>query len=153
MITVLELRTSRGQRAMFLLSIGIAVAMAVFIVVVVRPGEWMTVLFLLFLAGITAHNCATVASRVRAEADGSLEVRNRFRTRMLRREDVDRVMVVRAGGFGSAARLQLLLTDGSVLALAATEVPPLPPLLRTLDRQADELRAWVDGTLPAPGPF
>jgi hypothetical protein len=151
MITVLELRASRLTRALFAFSIVVAAGMAAFILSL--PLDWTTPLFLLVLAGIIAHNGATVASRVRAGADGSLEVRNRFRTRLLRREDVDRVMVGRQGGFGSVARVDVLLSGGATLPLVATEVPPLPPLLRTLDRQADELRAWVDGTLPAPGLF
>jgi hypothetical protein len=149
---VLELRTSRLTRALYAGSIVVAAGMLGFILTGL-PLTWVTAVFLLFLAGIMAHNGATVVSRVRAGADGSLEVRNRFRTRALRREDVDRVMLGRQGGFGSPARVELLLTDGSKLPLVATDVPPLPPLLRTLNRQAGELRAWIDGTLPAPGLF
>jgi len=34
----------------------------------------------------------------------------------------------------------------------ATEVPALPPAMRTLDRQARDLRAWVEGSLSPSGP-
>jgi hypothetical protein len=57
-----------------------------------------TAIFLAFVVGITSYNTATVLSRVRAYADGSLEVRNRMVTRRLHRSDIDRVILGRQGG-------------------------------------------------------
>jgi hypothetical protein len=127
------------------------VVMAVMVVIYVREfsGGAFNAIFGIFLAGILCFNTATVFSRARAHADGSLVVRNRFATRRLRRSDVDRVIVGRQGGFGSARRLELLLADGATLQLVATEVPPLPGLRQRLDDQAEQLRAWASDT-PAP---
>jgi len=125
------------------------VVMAVMVVLYVRDfsADAFSAIFGVFLAGILCFNTATVFSRARAHADGSLVVRNRFAR--LQRSDVDRVIVGRQGGFGSARPLELLLTDGATLPLMATEVPPLPGQRQRLDDRAERLRAWVTGT-PAP---
>jgi len=75
----------------------------------------LSLLFPVFFLLILAINTARVLSRARAFADGSLEVRNHFRTRTVQRGDIDRVIVGQEGGLGSARRLELLLTDGTVL--------------------------------------
>ncbi|MGY2083662.1 PH domain-containing protein [Blastococcus sp. SYSU DS0539] len=103
------------------------------------------VLFLAFAVAITGYNTATALSRVRAHDDGSIEVRNRLRTRRLQRSDIGRVMLGRQGGPGSLRRLELLLRDGPTLHLVATEAPPLPGQRRRLEEQAAELRAWLSG--------
>lgn len=100
------------------------------------------VLFLVFIAAITGYNTATLLSRVRAYADGSLEVRNRFVTRRLRRSDIDRVMLGRQGGFGSLRRLELLLQEGTTLAPGRYRIPAAPGSGR-LDQRAAELRDWL----------
>jgi hypothetical protein len=87
-----------------------------------------------------------VLSRVRAYADGSLEVRNRMSTRQPHRSDIDRVILGRQGGAGSLRRLELLLDDGATLHVVATETLPLPGQ-RRLEQQAAELRHWLSGTL------
>jgi len=74
--------------------------------------------------------------------------RNRLTTRRLQRSDVDRVMVSREGGFGSARRVDLLLQDGTTLQLVATQTPPLSGQ-RRVEQQAAELRQWLGGT-PSP---
>ncbi len=100
-----------------------------------------------FAVGITGYNTATVFSRVRAHADGSLEVRNRLTTRRLQRADIDRVMVRRQAGFGSVRRVELLLKDGATVHLVATETLPFPGQ-RRLEQQAAELRQWLGDTSP-----
>ena len=141
------------QPAWSLLLYAVSVVIAVGIVVVATSSGgpvWFLAFFVLVGLGITAYNGATAFSRTRALADGSLVVRNRFTTRRLQRSDVDRVIVGRQGGFGSARRLELLLTDGTTLHLTATELPPLPGSRRRSEEQAEQLRAWVAGT---PIPF
>jgi hypothetical protein len=142
---VVELRPPLLSLVLYAASL---VFMAVMVVVFVRDfsGDAFSAIFLVFVAGILGFNTATVFSRARAHADGSLVVRNRFATRRLQRSDVDRVIVGRQGGFGSPRRLELLLTDGATLPLVATEVPPLPGLRQRLDDQAGQLRAWATGT-------
>jgi hypothetical protein len=145
---VVELRPPLLSLVFYAASLVVA---AVMVVVYVREfsGDAFSAIFPIFLAGILCFNTATVFSRAWAHADGSLVVRNRFTTRRLQRSDVDRVIVGRQGGSGSARRLELLLTDGATLQLVATEVPPLPGLRQRLEDQAGQLRAWVAGT-PTP---
>ena len=143
----LELRPAPAARLLYAVSCGMA---AVIVVVLVSQGFFETgafaFVFPVFLAGIVAVNVATVLSRARAFADGTLEVRNRFRTRSLQRADVDRVLVGSSAGFGSPRRVELLLTDGEVLPLVGTEAPPFPGVRARLERDAEQLRAWVTGT-------
>ena len=145
----LELRMPPAALTLYAASLVVAVGMVVFFV---RDGLGQgafVVVFPLFFAGILAFNTATALSRARAHADGTLEVRNRFRTRRLQRADVDRVMVGQQGGFGSPRRLELLLTDGELLPLVGTETPPLIGGRRRLEAQGEQLRGWVAGT-PTP---
>jgi hypothetical protein len=102
-----------------------------------------SLLFVAAVAGICGYNLATALSSAVARADGSLEVRNRFRTRHLHRSEVDEVLVDSVGGFGTNRRIELLLADGTTLPLVATETPPFPGPRRRLDDQAGELRYWV----------
>ena len=145
---VVELRPPRIAQLLFAVSLVFAAVMVVVFVREFADGSPFTYVFPVALAGILAFNTATTMSQVRGTTDGTLEVRNRFTTRRLHRSDVDRVIVDR-GGFQSAARLELLLTDGAALKLIATEVPPLPGVRRRLERQAEELRSWV-ANRPAP---
>ena len=147
--TELELRLPAFALATYAVSLVVAAGMVVLYVREDFDRGLFGVVFPLFLIGILAVNTATALSRVRAFADGTLEVRNRFTTRTVHRSDVERVLVDRQPGFGSPRRLELLLTDGQGLHLIATEVPPLPGLRRRLERQAEQLRAWVAGT-PTP---
>jgi hypothetical protein len=103
-------------------------------------------LFVVAVIGISGFNLATALSHARAHADGSLEVRNRLRTRCLVRAEIDRVLLDSVGGFGSNRRIGLLLADGTTLPLVATETPPFPGLRRRLEDQAAELRSWVGTT-------
>ena len=142
----LELRMPRVALVLY------AAVVAVMVVVFVSQGffdDGFSLVFPLFLVAILVVNTATVLSRARAHADGTLEVRNRFRTRTLQRTDIDRVMVGQEGGLGSARRLELLLTDGEVLPIVGTERPPLPGSRARLQEQGEQLRAWAAGT-PTP---
>jgi hypothetical protein len=145
---VVDLRPSALAAVFYAASLVIAAALV--ITVVGMDGDVpFTVFFLVFVAGIVGVNTATVLSRVRARADGSLEVRNRFSTRRLQRSDVDRVIQGRRAGVGSARRIELLLTDGRTVPLIATETPPLPGLGQRMEQQAEQLRAWMTDT-PTP---
>jgi len=133
--------------ALYAASFVVAAGMAVFFITqgVLRAGP-LAYVFPVFLAGILAVNAATALSRAQAHADGSLQVRNRFRTRTLQRREIDRVFVGGRPGLASPLRVELLLTDGQLLPLVGTETPPLPGVRRRLEGQADQLRAWVAGT-------
>jgi hypothetical protein len=100
-------------------------------------------LFLAAVAGICGYNLATALSSALARPDGSLEIRNRFRTRRLDRSEIDRVLIGSVGGFGTNRRIELLLVDGTTVPLVATETPPFPGPRRRLDEQAAELGHWV----------
>ncbi|CCG04513.1 PH domain-containing protein [Blastococcus saxobsidens] len=141
---VLELRPPRLSTALYGASLVVGVALVVFVLTTGGP-PLITAVFVAFAVGITGYNTATALSRVRAHADGSLEVRNRLKTRRLQRSDIDRVMVGRQAGFGSLRRVQLLLEDGTTLHLVATETLPCPGK-RRLEQQAAELRQWLGGT-------
>ena len=75
--------------------------------------------------------------------DGRLTVRNAWSTRTFTRDEIDGVEVDRAAGRGWA--VWLLLDDGTRHRLDVTEAPFLGPSSATLERQADALRAWLDG--------
>ncbi|MDP5183476.1 PH domain-containing protein [Blastococcus sp. BMG 814] len=143
---VLDLRPPRFSTALYGASVVVAVVLVVFVLTTPGP-PLFTAVFAAFAVGITGYNTATVLSRVRAHADGSLEVRNRLQTRRLQRPDIDRVMVGRQGGAGSMRRVELLLTDGTVLHLVATETLPFPGQ-RQVEEQAAELRRWIEGPRP-----
>lgn len=140
---VIEVRQAPVSVALYVASLLVALGFVVLILATVRPPV-SAAFFLICLVAITGYNTATVLSRVRAYADGTLEVRNRFATGQLRRSDVDRVMLGRQGGFGSLQRLELLLQDGRTLHLVATETLPVAGH-RRLERQAAELRHWLAG--------
>ena len=78
--------------------------------------------------------------------DGRLVVRNHWRDRTLHRDDVADVVVGRVLG-GSNRSVQLRLRDGSTVRLDVTEVPFSS---RRLERQAAQVREWVEGR---PQPF
>jgi len=141
---VFELRQPPLSLALYCTSLVVAGVLASFVLATGGPLPVRAV-FVAFIVGITGYNGATVLSRVRAYADGSLEVRNRFPTRRLQRSDIDRVMVGRQGGLGSLRRVELLLSQGMTVHLVATQAPPFPGKQR-LDRQAAQLRRWLDGT-------
>lgn len=126
--------------------VGVSLVIAVVLVVVVLGFDGSPLFAAAFVAvavGIAVVNTSAVLSYARGHRDGSLEVRNRFRTHRLDRSQVDRVLLDSVAGFGSGRRVELLLTDGTTLPLVATELPPFPWLRQRLEHQADELRAWV----------
>jgi len=137
---VLELRPPRPAIVLYLISV--LPAVVVMPVVLDDSSARFAVVFLPLYVGALAFHTATVLTRVRAYADGLLEVRNRLSTRRLQRADVARVTVVRQGGLGSAWQLELLLTDGSTLPLVATQTPQSRPH-RRLEERAAELRRWL----------
>ncbi|MGY1723587.1 PH domain-containing protein [Blastococcus sp. SYSU DS0533] len=144
---VLELRPPRFSTALYGASVVVAVVLVVFVLATGGPPLFRAV-FAAFAVGITGYNTATVLSRVRAHADGGLEVRNRLQTRRLERAEIDRVAVGRQGGFGSARGVELVLTNGTTLPLVATETLPFPGQGQ-LEEQAAELRRWLAGAPPA----
>ena len=118
---------------------------------------WLSVFFrheratgFLVVGGAVALIVAAVVGRllfagVVGTADGRLTVRNAWSTRSVIREQIDGVEVDRAG---RGWAVWLLLDDGTRLRLDVTEVPFLGPSSATLDRQAAEIRAWLDGRDP-----
>jgi hypothetical protein len=105
------------------------------------PGAIIAVLVVAFVA-------RTSVSSVVGTADGWLTVRNIWSTRTFRREEIDGVGIDRADGglgHGRGWALFLVLADGSRHRLDVTESPFLDPFRRRLERQADEVRAWIDG--------
>ncbi len=78
--------------------------------------------------------------------DGRLTVRNTWSTRTFVRDDVLGVEIDRAGGrSGRGWAVWLVLDDGTRHRLDVTEAPFLGPSAATLERQADAVRAWLDG--------
>ncbi|SOD95260.1 hypothetical protein [Blastococcus haudaquaticus] len=75
--------------------------------------------------------------------DGRLTVRNAWSTRTFTRDEIDGVEVDRAAGRGWAVWLRL--ADGGRHSLDVTQAPFLGPFRATLERQADAVRAWLDG--------
>jgi hypothetical protein len=95
---------------------------------------------------VVAFVLRTVFCSVVGTADGRLTVRNRWSTRTFLREEVDGVGIDRADDrHGRGWAVFLVLADGSRHRLDVTEAPFLGPFLGRLERQADEVRAWVDG--------
>jgi hypothetical protein len=139
----LDVRQPRVSVVLYGTSLVVAVGVVVLILTTVRSPV-STAFFLLCLVAILGYNTATLLSRVRAYADGTLEVRNRFSTRRLQRSEVDRVMLGRQGGFGSLLRLELLLQDGTTLNLVATETLPVSGQ-RRLEQLVADLRHWLAG--------
>ncbi len=85
-------------------------------------------------------------SSVIGTADGRLTVRNTWSTRTFVRDDVLGVEIDRAGGrSGRGWAVWLVLDDGTRHRLDVTEAPFLGPSAATLERQADAVRAWLDG--------
>jgi hypothetical protein len=142
---VLDLHPPRFSTALYGASIVVTAVLVVFVLTTDGPALFRA-LFVAFAIAIAGYNTATVLSRVRAHADGSLVVRNRLQSRRLQRSDIDRVVVGRQGGFGSPRRVELHLTDRTVLPLVATETLPFPG--QHLEEQADGLRAWLGGAHP-----
>jgi len=89
-------------------------------------------------------------SSVIGTADGRLTVRNLWSTRTFLRHEIAAVGIDRAGGpaFRGWA-VWLALDDGTRHRLDVTEAPFLGPSRATLERQAAEVRAWLDGRSPA----
>jgi hypothetical protein len=81
-----------------------------------------------------------------ATVDGRLRVRNVWSTRTFGQDEIDGVVIDRAD-----ARLRegwaviLVLADGSRHPLDVTAAPFLGQSVRRLERQAEEVRAWLDG--------
>ena len=144
----LELRQPPAARVLYAASLVVAAGMVVaFVTQGFFQANAFSLVFPVFLAGIVTYNVATARSRAWARADGTLVVRNRFRTRTLQRTDVDRVLVGAQSSLNAPRRIDLLLTDGEVLPLVGTEAPPLPGVRARLERDAEQLRAWVTGTV------
>ncbi|MGY1745409.1 hypothetical protein [Blastococcus sp. SYSU D00695] len=139
---VLDLRPPTATRVLAGTSAVAAVALAVLVVVAATPPVF-TIVVVAVALGMGGCTAAVVRTAVRAHRDGALEVRNRFRTHRLDRADLDRVLVRRMAGPGSARRVELLLRDGTTLPLAATETPPFPGGRRRLDESTEELRHWA----------
>ncbi|WP_116452002.1 hypothetical protein [Blastococcus litoris] len=76
-------------------------------------------------------------------ADGRLTVRNVWSTRTFTRAEIEGVEVDRVRGRGWAVSLRL--AEGERHRLDVTEAPFLGPFQATLDRQAAEVLAWLDG--------
>ncbi|MDT0274491.1 hypothetical protein [Blastococcus goldschmidtiae] len=77
--------------------------------------------------------------------DGALVVRNHWRDLSLDRADISAVEIGRVrGGTGNLA-VQLTVQGSSTVRLDVTEVPFRPVFGRRLERQADQVRAWVSG--------
>ena len=109
------------------------------------PGVVLTLVVVAFLLRVTV--CSVIAT-----ADGRLTVRNIWSTRTFLREQVDLVGIDRADGWLGAARgwaLFLVLADGSRHRLDVTEVASPGPVRGRLERQADEVRTWLDGRSPS----
>ncbi len=106
------------------------------------PGALLTALVVAFLARVAV--CSVIASE-----DGRLTVRNVWSTRTFTRSEVDVVGIDRADGWLGSGRgwaLFLVLADGSRHRLDVTEAASLGPLLLArLERQAEEIRTWLDG--------
>ena len=82
---------------------------------------------------------------VSGTADGRLVVRNQFQTRTFERHQIEDVRRSSGGPFGpTQGALQLLLTDGSVLMLQATNSVPF--LARRSQRQLEALKGWLAAT-------
>ncbi|WNV75915.1 hypothetical protein [Geodermatophilus sp. DSM 44513] len=138
---VLDLRPPGPAVVLYVLSVLPAVVVVPIVLDDFSPTVAAVVLPL--YVGVLAFNTATVLSRARAYADGSLVVRNRLSTRRLQRADVDRVTVARRRGPGSAWQLELLLTDGSTLPVVATQTPQSRPQ-RRLEERAAALQRWLE---------
>ena len=78
-------------------------------------------------------------------AEGQLTVRNVWSTRTYARHEIQGVEVDRAAGPGRGWAVWLRLDDGTRHRLDVTEAPFLGPSQATLERQADSVRAWLDG--------
>ena len=78
--------------------------------------------------------------------DGRLTVRNVWSTRTFAREEIDGVGVDRVPRRGWA--VLLVLADGGTHRLDVTEAPFLGPSQAVLERQAGEVRAWLEGRPP-----
>jgi hypothetical protein len=84
-------------------------------------------------------------------ADGRLTVRNRWSTRTFERHEIDDVEIDRAEGrSGQGWAAFLCLQDGSRHRLDVTEVPFRRMFGRSLESDAESVRAWVAGR---PQPF
>ena len=89
-------------------------------------------------------------SSVIGTADGRLTVRNLWSTRTFLRQEIAAVGIDRAGGLAFRGwAVWLALDDGTCHRLDVTEAPFLGPSRATLERQAAEVRAWLDGRSPA----
>ncbi|SDF45374.1 hypothetical protein [Klenkia brasiliensis] len=144
-MTVVDLRQPTLSLVLLAASYVVAVGMVVSVLSFGEDSGFFPYVFVAAVVGITTANTARALSRARTDDQGRLVVRNWFRTTVLQRSDVDRVMTDRAGGPGSLRRIQLLLPDGSGLPLVATEAIPFPGSRQRLEEQAEQLRAWAAG--------
>jgi hypothetical protein len=101
------------------------------------------VLIALLVAAVVGRLLVT---SVIGTAAGRLTVRNTWSTRTFVRDEIEGVEIDRSGGRGWAVWLRL--SDGMRHRLDVTEAPFLGPSSATLQRQADAVRAWLDGRPP-----
>jgi hypothetical protein len=123
----------------------------VFLFLFVIPREngpaWLGGLVALVLAPVLSWRLFRLAAVGRS--DGLMSIRNHWRDRTVRRDDIAEVRVHQSAG-SSNRSVALALRDGSIIRLDVTEVPFGGPFKARLDRQAAEVRAWVEGR---PRPF
>jgi hypothetical protein len=114
----------------------------------VRNSDWAATLFLsAFLVVWLTIVVRTALMAVLSTPDGRLLVRNQLRSRTLDRSEIEDVRRSAAGLLnGSFSGLQLLLTDGSVLALQASAPPFLGFRKRAVEQQQEQLRRWLHDT-------
>ena len=116
------------------------------VAVFLREGEWAggfrtpVVVVSLLAAAVIGR---LLFSSVTGTADGRLTVRNVWSTRTFSRGEIEGVDVDRVRGRGWAVSLRL--ADGTRHRLDVTEAPFLGPFATTLERQAAEVRAWLEG--------
>jgi hypothetical protein len=108
-----------------------------------RPPDGFLVPGLLIAAFAVAVVGRLFFSSVIGASDGRLTVRNVWSTRTFTRGEIEGVDVDRVRGRGWAVSLRL--ADGSRHRLDVTEAPFLGPFATTLERQAAEVRAWLEG--------
>ena len=121
-------------------------------VFVVRPGGsgWSLVrgIGVAVFTGLLCWRLYRLATIGRA--DGRLVVRNHWRDRTLHRDDIARVTAGQELGRGTNRSVRLLLRDGSTVALDVTATSFRAMHSDRLERQAEQVRAWVSGR---PQPF
>jgi hypothetical protein len=140
-----EIRPPRTVRVLgwSIVAVGLALVLGPSAVDAARNGDWGAVL----LYAVVAVAAIAIAARttgmvVLSTPEDRLLVRNQLRTRTLERfqiEDVRRA----PGGFAQRAGLDLLLRDGTVVALQAATPPGPGAHQRDLEAQQETLRRWL----------